>query len=110
MTAYSKKTQMRKARQDAMDELKALTEHLELLWLMTLRDSKERYGAKRLRRDFRDYVYKYDEYKRRYLAADESTVCGNREDTKQLKKQLKDIGFDYDAECELLKNELEEKK
>lgn len=110
MTAYSKKTQMRKARQDAMDELKALTEHMELLWLMTLHDSKEKYRAKRLRRLFRDYVHKYDEYKRRYLAADESTVCGNREDTKQLKKQLKDIGFDYDAECELLKNELEEKK
>lgn len=106
MQAYNKKVQMRKARKDAMDELEALTEHMELLWLMTMHDSKARYGAKRLKQLFRDYVYKYDEYKRRYLAANESTVCGNREDTKQLKKQLKEIGFDYDAECEEIRKEL----
>lgn len=106
MQAYNKKVQMRKARKDAMDELEALTEHMELLWLMTLHDSKERYGAKKLKRTFRDYVYKYEEYKRRYLAANESTVCGNREDTKQLKRHLKEIGFDYDAECEEIRKEL----
>ena len=105
MTAYSKKVQMRKARQNAMSELEALTEHMELLWLMTLHDTKG-YGAKRLRQTFRDYVYKYDEYKRRYLAADESTVCGDREDTRQLKKHFKELGFDYDAECEKLRVEL----
>lgn len=110
MQAYGKKAKIRKARKDAMDELEALTEHMELLWLMTLHDSKERYGAKRLRQKFRDYVRKYAEYKRRYLAADDSTVCGNRTDTYALKKHLKEIGFDYDAECEAIQKELENAK
>ena len=49
MQAYSKKVQIRKARQEALDEFAALAEHFDLLWLWTLHTSKERYGAKRLR-------------------------------------------------------------
>lgn len=107
MKAYGKRVQMREARKVALDEFAALAEHFDLIWLMTLHDSKERYGAKRLRRHFRDYIRKYDEYKRRYLAADDKTVCGGRLDTEVLKQQLKDIGFDYDAECEEIRKELD---
>ena len=109
MKAYDKKVQMRKARAAALDEITACVEHFDLLVLMTLHDEEPHFGAKRLRKFFRDFSRKYDEYKRRYLAADDTTVCGSREDTKQLKKQLRDIGFDYDAECDALRAELEGK-
>jgi hypothetical protein len=58
---------------------------------------------------FRDHILKYEEYKRRYLAADDSTVCGDRLDTQILKKQLLDIGCDYDAECDAIRKEAEGK-
>lgn len=105
MNAYSKKRQKRIARAEAMEEMTACAEHFDLIVLMTLHDEAPHFGAKRLKRFFRAFIRKYDEYKRRYLAADDSTVCGDREDTKQLKKQLKDIGFDYDAECEAYREE-----
>lgn len=105
MKAYGKRAQMRSARAAALDEFAALAEHFDLLWLITLHDSKAHYGAKRLRETFRDHIRKYDEYKRRYLAADDSTVCGDRLDTQMLKQHLKDIGFDYDAECALIRAE-----
>lgn len=109
MKAYGKRAKMREARAAALDEITACVEHFDLLVLMTLHDEEPHFGAKRLRKFFRDFSYKYDEYKRRYLAADDSTVCGKRLDTEILKQQLKDIGFDYDAECDALRAEMEGK-
>jgi hypothetical protein len=106
MQAYGKRAKMREARKTALDEFAALAEHFDLLWLWTLHTSKERYGAKRLRERFRDYIKMYDEFKRRYMTADDSTMCGDRTDTYALKKRLKEIGFDYDAECEEIRKEL----
>lgn len=110
MTAFGKKAQMRKARRESVNQLETMMDHFDMLWLMTLHDNpKTRLGAERLRFVFRDYIKKYDEYKRRYLAADESTVCGDRTDTYALKKHLKEIGFDYDAECDAIRAEMEGK-
>lgn len=50
----------------------------------------------------------YDEFKRRYMTADDSTVCGDRTDTYALKKRLLEIGFDYDKECEEIRAEQEQ--
>lgn len=111
MQAYNKKIQIRKAREESVNQLETMMDHFDMLWLMTLHDNpKTKLGAQRLRFVFRDYIRKYDEYKRRYLAADESTVCGDRTDTYALKKHLKEIGFDYDLECDLIRKELEERK
>jgi hypothetical protein len=111
MQAYNKKIQIRKAREESVNQLETMMDHFDMLWLMTLHDNpKTKLGAERLRFVFRDYIRKYDDYKRRYLAADESTVCGDRTDTYALKKHLKEIGFDYDLECDLIRKELEERR
>lgn len=111
MNALSKKIQIRKARTESVNQLETMMDHFDMLWLMTLHDNpKTKLGAQRLRFVFRDYIRKYDEYKRRYLAADESTICGDRTDTYALKKHLKEIGFDFDLECALIRKELEERK
>lgn len=111
MQAYNKKIQIRKARTESVNQLETMMDHFDMLWLMTLHDNpKTKLGAERLRFVFRDYIRKYDEYKRRYLAADESTICGDRTDTYALKKHLKEIGFDYDLECDLIRKKLEERK
>lgn len=111
MQAYNKKIQIRKAREQSLDSMLALTEHFDLLWLWTLHISKRsKYGAKRLRETYREFVFMYDEFKRRYMTADDSTVYGDRTDTYALKKRLKEIGFDFDFECELIQKELEERR
>ena len=99
---------MREARKAALDEISACVEHFDLIVLMTLHD-EEHYGAKKLKRFFRAFTAKYDEYKARYLASDDTTVCGDRTDTYALKQHLKQIGFDYDAECEAIRREQEHK-
>lgn len=111
MQAYNKKIQIRKAREESVNQLETMMDHFDMLWLVTLHDNpKTKLGAQRLRFIFRDYIRKYDEYKRRYLASDESTVCGDRTDTYALKKHLKEIDFDYDLECDLIRKELEERR
>lgn len=111
MQAYNKKIQIRKAREQSLDSMLALTEHFDLLWLWTLHSSDiTKHGAKRLRNMYREFVFMYDDFKRRYMAADDSTVYGDRTDTYALKKRLKEIGFDFDLECELIQKELELRK
>lgn len=104
MNAFGKRARMREARKQALEEMSACAEHFDLIVLMTLHD-EEHYGAKKLKRFFKAFVKKYDEYKARYLASDDTTVCGDRTDTYALKKHLKQIGFDYDAECEAIRRE-----
>lgn len=111
MLAYSKKAKMREARKETLTEMAACAEHFDLVVLMTLHDDPRlRFGANRLRRFYWDFARKYEEYKRRYLATYDSTTCGNRLDTQMLKQQLKDIGFDYDAECEAIREEMEQER
>ena len=110
MNAYNRRAKMREARKEALAEMAACAEHFDLVLLKTLHDEEPHFGAKRLKRFFRNFVKMYDEYKRKYLASDDTTVCGDRMDTYALKKHLKEIGFDYDAECEELRKELEQEK
>lgn len=108
MKAYGKRAKMREARKQALDEISACAEHFDLVLLMTLHDEEPHFGAMRLKRFYRAFAAKYEEYKRRYLTSSDTTVCGDRMDTYALKKHLKDIGFDYDAVCEEIRKEEEE--
>lgn len=109
MLAYGKKAKMREARAAALKEIDTCVEHFDLVLLKTLHD-EAKFGAKRLKRFFRAFVKEYEYYKQRYLTSDDTTVCGDRADTYALKKHLKDIGFDYDAECDAIRKEEEQKK
>lgn len=96
MNAYNRKAQDRKNRAFIMDEARALMGHSDLVALNTLHDVF-RFGRFRLDRFYRGFQDTYDDYKRRYLAADDSTICGERIDTEVLTRHLLQIGFDYDA-------------
>ena len=45
-----------------MEEMTACAEHFDLIVLMTLHDEAPHFGAKRLKRFFRAFIRKYDEY------------------------------------------------
>lgn len=111
MDAWGKKAKLRSARSEALDVFEGMAEHYDLLWLWVLHRSKRsRYGAKRLRETYRDLAKMYHEYKRRYMTSSDSTVYGDRMDTYVLKRHLKEIGFDYDKECEAILKEMEQEK
>lgn len=107
MNAYNRRAKMREARKAAMDTMSVCAEHFDLVLLLTLHEEEPHYGAKRLKRFFKRFVRKYEYYKHRYLTADDSTICGDRTDTYAMKKKLKEIGFDYDAVCDEVRNEME---
>lgn len=109
MNAYGKKAQKRQMRKAIIDEASAFVEHCDLIYLMLLHE-KDGYGAVRLRRHFRDFVKLYDEYKERYLNADDLDTLGERGDTLALKKKLAEIGFDYDKEYALAMAEVDESR
>ena len=92
-----------------MKEYELLAEHFDLVLLLTLHDEAPHFGKMRLERFYRAFAKKYDEYKRRYLAADDSTLCGDRLDTWVMKQHLLDIGFDYEAVCDSIRNEDKQK-
>ena len=96
MKAYDKKAQDRKNRAFILKEARNLLEYSDLAWLCTLHHS-EHFGRLRLERHYLGFQDTYDEYKRRYLAADDSTILINRTDTGVLKMHLRQFGVDYDA-------------
>lgn len=96
MNAYDRKAQDAKNRSFIMEEARTLMEHADLLSLSTLHDL-DGFGRIRLERFYRGFQDTYEDYKRRYLTARDSRVCGERIDTGVLKNHLYQIGFDYDA-------------
>ena len=109
MLAYSKKAKMREARKEALTEMEICSEHYDLVLLTTLHEEYH-HTAEWLRKFYRKFVAKYKYYMNRYLTADDSTKYGDRTDAYAMKKYLKEIGFDYDAECEAMLREFEQER
>lgn len=95
MKAYSKKAQYRQAKAFVVNEARAILEHHDIVSLETIRKVLNA-GPGRLEKYYRGFQFTYEDYQRRYLASDESTLCGDRMDTYVMKLHLKDMGFDYD--------------
>lgn len=95
MKAYGRKAQARKSREFVVKEAQNIMEYSDLTALNVLHGMG--LGRFRLERFYRGFNDTYADYKRRYLASDESSICGDRTDTFVLKRHLSWIGFDYDA-------------
>lgn len=101
MNAYKnyKKRELDKAMyQVAMDNCDAYIEHMDLIILDVLH-SEFGFGAERLKRVYREIDRRFNEY-RRYMADGDNTKFNDgveRDDTWALKRNLRAIGFDYDA-------------
>lgn len=106
MKVMSKKGRERVIKKTIVEEIEWLSEHCDLLTLITLHEEFG-FGADRLKRAFRKTVTLHDEFKKKYMAADDTVTAKGRCDTYAMKEYLKRIGFDYDKECELLCNTLE---
>lgn len=106
MNVMSKKGRERVIKKTIVEEIEWLSEHCDLLTLITLHEEFG-FGADRLKRAFRKTVTLHDEFKKKYMAADDTVTAKGRCDTYAMKEYLKRIGFDYDKECELLCNTLE---
>ena len=101
MNIMSKKGRERQIKKSIVEEIEWLSEHCDLLTLLSLHEEFG-FGAERLRRAFRKSVALHDEFKKRYMAADDPVTTKGRCDTYAMKDYLKRIGFDYDKECEEL--------
>lgn len=93
----------RKAETDRIIEQHAdeYIEHMDLCILMVLHDEFG-FGAARLERFYRAIEPKFAEYKNRYTVKSDRTSFNGRDgdernDTWVLKRDLRAIGFDYDA-------------
>ena len=106
MNVMSKKGRERVIKKTIVEEIEWLSEHCDLLTLITLHEEFG-FGADRLKRAFRKTVTLHDEFKKKYMAADDTVTARGRCDTYAMKEYLKRIGFDYDKECEELCNTLE---
>lgn len=101
MKVMSKKGRERVIKKSIVSEIEWLCEHCDLLTLITLHEEFG-FGADRLRRALRKTVVLHDEFKKKYMAADDTQLAKNRCDTNAMKEYLKRIGFDFDEECEKL--------
>ena len=101
MNAYKnyKKRELDKTMyQIAMDNCDAYIEHMDLIILDVLH-TEFGFGAERLKRVYREIERRFNEY-RRYMADGDNTKFNDgieRDDTWALKRNLREIGFDYDA-------------
>lgn len=109
MNAYGRNARKRQIRKEILEEASAFVEHCDLIYLW-LYHELDGYGPARLRRRFRAFVKAYDEFKARYVQADDMNTLGERCDTLALKKKLAEIGFDYDKEYELAMAEAENER
>lgn len=97
MKAYDRKARDKKARAFILNEARFLMECSDLAALSAMHET-EGFGGIRLERFYRGFQTTYDGYKRRYLAADDSTIlCGDRTDTEMLKRHLRQFGYKYTA-------------
>ena len=107
MNVMGKKGRERIIRKTIVDEIEWLSEHCDLITLIVLHEEFG-FGADRLKRAFRKTLTLHNEFKQKYMAADDTVTTKGRCDTYAMKEYLKRIGFDYDEQCELLCSTLEE--
>ena len=101
MKVMSKKGRERVIKKTIVEEIEWLCEHCDLLTLIALHEEFG-FGAERLRRMYRKVGILHDEFKRKYMTAEDESATTNRCDTYAMKVYLKRIGFDFDEECEKL--------
>ena len=101
MNVMNKKGRERQIKRTICEEIEWLSEHCDLLTLISLHEEFG-FGADRLKRAFRKVITLHDEFKKKYMAADDKVTTDGRCDTYAMKQYLKRIGFDYDKECEEL--------
>ena len=101
MKVMSKKGRERQIKRVIVEEIEWLCEHCDLLTLVALHEEFG-FGAERLRRVYFAVGTLHDEFKKKYMAADDTVTAEGRCDTYAMKEYLKRIGFDFDEECEKL--------
>lgn len=106
MKVYGKKGRERQIKRVIVEEIEWLCEHCDLLTLIALHEEFG-FGAKRLRKIYRRSGILHDEFKNKYMAADDTVTTKGRVDTYAMKQYLKRIGFDFDKECEILLSEID---
>lgn len=106
MKCYGKKGRERQIKKVIVDEIEWFCEHCDLLTLVALHEEFG-FGAERLRKLYRRSGALHDEFKRKYMAADDTVTERGRCDTYAMKEYLKRIGFDFDKECEILLAEID---
>lgn len=101
MNVLGKKGKDRLFKQKLMEEVEWISQHCDLLTLVALH---EEFGfeADQLQALFRKVSKLHNEFKSKYITADDTQLSKNRCDTTGMKHYLKRIGFDYDKECEIL--------
>lgn len=103
MNAYQKYLERRRkgqTRNIVEENVDGYIQHMDMIVLVVLHDEYG-FGARRLRKVYESIVKKAEEYKK-YIADNDRVYFNDaqgreREDTYNLKKHLKQIGFDYDA-------------
>lgn len=106
MNAFNRKSRERIIKKSICDEIEWFSEHCDLLTLISLHEEFG-FGAERLRKAFYKTVALHHEFKKKYMAADDTVLTDGRCDTHAMKEYLKRIGFDYDKECDILCASLE---
>lgn len=99
MKSFGKRGRERMIKQTLVEEIDWLSQHCDLLTLISLHEEFG-FGADRLRRFFHKISVLHDEFKKKYVAADDKQLSEKRCDTYAMKEYLKRIGFDYDFECD----------
>lgn len=96
--SYKKRERDKELYQIAMDNCDAYVEHMDLIVLDVLH-TEFGFGAERLKRVYTEIEKRFNKY-RQYMADNDNTKFNDgveRDDTWVLKRNLKEIGFDYDA-------------
>ena len=110
MKTLSKKGRERIIRNSIVEEMEWISEHCDLLTLVALHEEFG-FGAERLRKLFKKISTLHDDFKAKYISADDTKLYAGRCDTYAMKEYLRRIGFDYDAECEreMMRNDRNER-
>lgn len=95
---YKKRERDAETYKIVMDNCDAYIEHMDLI-ILDILHTDFGFGAERLKRVYREIDRRFNEY-RRYMADGDNTKFNDgveRDDTWKLKRDLREIGFDYDA-------------
>ena len=101
MNALSKKQKKRRYIGSLMDELQEYAEMYDCNSLLELHEVRG-FGRQRLHDHLLGVAKRHIDNEHKYCNADDHETLGTRCDVLAMKRRLKEIGFDYDKECELI--------